>query len=170
MERIQVDRWISDRSFHLLHVSGVSKSVTTYYPSMNFDAAVWVAEKSEELGLTGIPDLVTIALCVGAYSRLWVGELEGTIAPMDVAPEGWMYPSLKAAESSWFWQWTPSQRSEEILLSELEDSNPLNSFKNLVPFQLQRKHGAIAQINAIDLIRLPDIVRSGVPFLFETEN
>ena len=171
--RLQVDRWMSDRCFELVHPTGARKSVTTYLPSMDFDAAIWVANKAEELGLKGSPDLITLASCVGAYARLWVGDLDGIIAPMDRAPEGWSYPNHEPIESAWFWQWIPTAQSEKILLHEMEDADPLTSepsrFKSLVPFQLQRKHGAIAQVTGIDLIRLPDLVRPGVPFLFEAE-
>lgn len=174
IHRIKVEKWISDLRFELRHPSGTRKAVTTYLPLMEFENSVWAAKKCDELGLPGTPDLIKIALCAGPHSRLWIGDLDGIIAPMDVLPKGWTYPSSEPVESSWFWQWTPSPTAEKILMQELEDVQPLSAqpkhLKSLAPFQLRRKHGAIAQVNAIDLIRLPDIFSPKVDFIFEVEN
>lgn len=170
MIRIQIDKWVSEPSFYLRHDSGPPRLVTPFEAVMEFESSMWVHQKALEMELRGVCDLIKIATCMGSHSTLWVGALDGILAPMDAQPQGWMYPNGGPVEPAWFWQWTPSERSQDALVRELESRNPLEDkpthLKNLVPYQLSRTHGAIAQVQAIDLRRLPHLVRVGVPFVF----
>lgn len=97
---------------------------------------------------------------IGPYCRLWVGDLDGIVAPKDVPPQGWTYPNGEPVEDSWFWDWYPSETSVKKLMAEMHKSNPLEAgvrLKALVPFQLNRKHGVVTGVEAIPVMRLPDL-------------
>ncbi len=124
----------------------------------------------------GTDDLVRIALVAGPYSTLWIEDLNGTIAPMDVEPQGWIYPNGEPAEPAWFWQWYPSETAQQKMLADLHDPDPLRElsadrkpkyFKGLVPFDKARNYGEIQAINGINLQQLPDMMRRGLTWTFE---
>lgn len=99
---------------------------------------------------------------IGPYFTLWIGDLDGQVAPMDVAPTGWTYPNGENLEKSWFWQWFPSEFSQKKLLENAKNTNPLippKYFKTLVPMKMEEKHGEIQQIQAIPVMRLPAIMK-----------
>ncbi len=122
-----------------------------------------------------LPDILTL---VGPYAKLWIGSCQGTIAPMDVAPQGWTYPNRDyPVPDSLFWLWYPDELSQDKLKTELNSvSEPdgllgkyTSIFKYLVPFQMVMRQGETKQIEAIPLRRLPGMVQPDVTWTFETE-
>lgn len=173
IKRMHVQRFDNDRSVALRHPSGKGKRITTWFASINLDDSRWVEGKIAQPGFACGCDLIKIAHACGSHARLWIGNLDGIIAPMDVPPQDWFYPSGIPVEPEFFWQWTPSDTAQTLLEEEIRSENPLTDspshLKRLVPCQMERKHGAIAQVNAIDLVRLPDLFRRDVGFLFEAD-
>ena len=111
-------------------------------------------------------------MAIGPYSRLWLGELDGVITPKDVQPEGWTYRSGEPIERSWFWEWHPSEFSQSKLLEDLSKINPFGEqgrFKSLVPMCLSDKHGKIESVEAIPVMRLPQLFRK-CDWIFEIDN
>lgn len=106
-------------------------------------------------------------LAIGSYKRLWIGDLDGIIAPMDVQPEGWTYPNGESLEPSWFWQWHPSEISHSKLLQDSKKTNIFDftenidkgRFKSLVPMKFHEKYGEIQTIGAFPVMRLPAIMK-----------
>lgn len=169
--RILVKHWYHHSSLDLC-CGSLKKSVPLYTPAYDFDDALAVKKLCLIKGLDkGIDDLAKVALVAGAYSRLWVGSLDGTLVPMDRPPTGWTYPNGEPVEPSWFWQWKPSEASEQTLLTELADPNPLREakgvLKTLMPHNKARDYGDILAIEAIDLVRLVGMVKTNIPWLFE---
>ena len=171
MKRIKICNWYHDQQLRILHPAGLDKTVIRYTPSIDYTDLAWCDRRKEELGLEGTEDIATIALYAGTHSRLWVGPLDGIIAPMDVQPEGWTYPSGDPLEPSWWWQWHPSDAAKELIMGDLSERNPLEvkTFKHLAPMGLQKKSGTITDVQAINIIRLPGLIKNGTPYIFETE-
>jgi hypothetical protein len=120
------------------------------------------------------PKLSEILRAVGSHATLWIGDWQGTIAPMDIPPEGWTYPSGRPLEPEWWWQWFPSDRAESEA-KECLNMNPIDAWsvnsplKFGIPFQMQRNLGDVQEINAIPMMRLPDLVKKEVLWTFEFE-
>jgi hypothetical protein len=123
------------------------------------------------------PKLAHILRVVGSHATLWIGTFQGIVAPMDVQPTGWTYPSGKAFEPENFWQWVPDSRSERELISEsnaflIDPMQPLfgsngGVFKSLVPYQLAERQGKTLAVDAIPIQRLASIVRKDIDWVFE---
>lgn len=171
MRRIKICRWYLDQQLRIYHPAGVNKTVIRYTPSIDYEDLAWCDRRKSELGVEGTDDIAKIALYAGAYSRLWIGPLDGTIAPMDVQPEGWTYASGDPLEPSWWWQWYPSDTARKLIMGDLSERNPLEvkTFKHIAPIQLQKESGPLTDVQAIDVIRLPGLFKNGVPFIFETD-
>jgi hypothetical protein len=110
-------------------------------------------------------------MAIGPYSRLWLGDLDGVITPKDVQPEGWTYPSGKPIEDSWFWEWHPSEFSQSQLLEDVSKINPFGDqgrLKSLVPMKLNDKYGEIKCVEAIPVMRLPQLFRK-CDWMFEVD-
>lgn len=173
MNRLTVKSWYLNSWETLHHSNGLTKRIALYTPEMDGQDSVWCLRRREELGIEGIDDIAKIAMYVGAYSTLWIGTLDGILAPMDIPPEGWSFESGEIVEPSWFWQWHPSDKSAKRLLANLSETNslevenPSQVFKTLVPFNSQEKRGVVSSIQAIDLVSLPDLIRPGIDFVFE---
>ena len=111
-------------------------------------------------------------MAIGPYSRLWIGDLDGVITPKDVQPEGWTYPSGEPIEPSWFWEWHPSEFTQGKLLKDLTKVNPLGEqgrLKSLVPMNLNDKYGKIESVEAIPVMRLPQLFRN-CQWIFEIDD
>jgi len=109
---------------------------------------------------------------VGSHATLWIDGWEGRVAPMDAEPEGWTFPNGDPLPKEWWWQWYPGDRaSQEIsafLNMDIQESwNAKLPFKFGIPFQFQRSMGAIEQVNAIPIQRLPGLVKKGAVWIFE---
>ena len=108
---------------------------------------------------------------IGPYCRLWLGDLDGIITPKDVQPQGWTYGNGEPVEESWFWEWHPSEFSQKKLLGDLAEIKPLKNegrLKMLVPMCLSDKHGKIESVEAIPVMRLPQLFRS-CQWIFEID-
>ncbi|MGG6267081.1 hypothetical protein ACQ4M3_13020 [Leptolyngbya sp. AN03gr2] len=130
-------------------------------------------ELLDDLGIsTCSPKLDQILRLVGSYATLWIGDWEGKIAPMDVVPEGWTYPSGRLLEREWWSQWylcdrTESQAVEFINMNPFEASKVHSPFKSGLPFQMQHSLGKVSSISAIEIQRLPDLVHKDIKWIFE---
>lgn len=106
----------------------------------------------------------------GSHARLWLDDHEGTIAPMDVPPQGWCYPNGDLLEPEWWWQWHPKEDSHIV---EFLNCDPIaawekkSTFKSGLPFQMQRQTGQIKRIEAIPMMRLPGLVKKNTVWHFE---
>ena len=129
----------------------------------------------QDLGLTkGFVHLDDVLKLAGSHSTLWIGDWQGTIAPMDVQPEGWTYPDESLLEPEWWWLWHPKPWAEKELVKGLnsdlsaawQSASPL---KALVPFQMQRRSGETTAVEAIPVSRLPDLMKKDAMWTFEFE-
>jgi hypothetical protein len=111
---------------------------------------------------------------VGSHATLWLGDWQGIVVPMDVPPQGWTYPSGRALEPEWWWQWHPCDRSAKKIVQAL-NAAPVEAwesarsipFKSGIAFQSQRNQGNVLSVEAIPMQRLPGLVRKDVPWVFE---
>jgi hypothetical protein len=127
----------------------------------------------QDLGCNGSsPTISDVLQLVGSHATLWLDTWQGTIAPMDVQPTGWTYPSGKDLEPEWWWRWYPSDLTETHAVNYL-NMNVIDAwsvdcpFKCGIPFQTQRSLGEVRKIDAIPLMRLPDMVRKDTEWIFE---
>lgn len=115
--------------------------------------------------------LNTMLRIAGSHATLWISDWQGTIAPMDVQPQGWCYPNGEPIEPEWWWQWHPAPDTAAAIVARLEagpfaqdETSPL---KSGVPYQFQRRQGQTQAVEAIPIQQLPNLVRSAAPWIFE---
>lgn len=173
IHRICVESWYYQDRLRLWN-GDARKLVIQYMPKYEPEDRLLVQKLSRQRNLErGIDDLAKLALVAGPYATLWAGDMEGKIVPMDVEPQGWTYANGEPVEPSWFWQWHPSDATKAAMLQDLKATNPLSSttsiFKSLAPRLMCGRHGAVTDIQAIDVAQLPNIVKSGTPYIFEFE-
>ena len=69
--------------------------------------------------LRSLCPLHTALRIVEPYATLWIGTYKGVVAPMDVQPVGWVYGDGSEYEPENFWQWTPDEQTEKVLLEDV---------------------------------------------------
>jgi hypothetical protein len=152
----------------------LTKSVIEY----RFNTTWENVKQLRDLGVQSAsdPTLATVLRAMGSHTILWIGTYQGTIAPQDVQPEGWTYPSGQAYEPENFWQWYPDDRSAQMLVKDSNSfldnpmsfmEDPQGIFKSLVPFQIARNQGQTIAVDAIPISRLAGMVRKEVDWVFE---
>lgn len=109
----------------------------------------------------------------GAYADLWIDTCKGTIAPPEVLPQGWTYQTNEPVPEQYFWLWHPDEFTNRSLTSQanssLEDrifNSPSSIFKSSIPTHLQNKYGEMKSIPAIEIYKLPGMVRHGLQWHF----
>jgi hypothetical protein len=168
LKRLKLKNPDYDHHFNIQN-GNLSQPFTWWYFHPDYETACQL----DDLGVESChPRLSDILRLVGSHAKLWVGDWQGTIAPMDVVPQGWTYPSGKPLESEWWSQWHLCDRTEAEAVSLLNmnsiDAWSVDSpFKSGIPFQTQRSIGEVSAINAISVMRLPGMVRKDAEWLFE---
>ena len=174
--RITVNRWHNHDTAWICN-GNLKQTYVRYTPDCDPENRLLLRKLENSRGLSAVyADLVRVALITGPYATLWIGDLKGTIAPMDVQPQGWTYPNGEVAEPSFFWQWHPSDDTEDKIIRDLSDANPFRKvlegeepkyLKGLVPYAKDRKHGKIDAIQAFPILKLPEMLRPDLQWTFE---
>lgn len=161
----------NDFSSFKIYNGTLSKSFTRWEFSPDYEAICLFSDLEGAKICRHLDDVLRL---VGSHATLWIGNWQGTVAPMDVPPEGWTYPNDEPLEPEWLWQWHPVPFAERELVNGLnadiavawQSKSPL---KALVPFQFQRQTGETAAVEAIPIGRLPDLMKKEAPWTFEWE-
>lgn len=170
MKRVKLRSPEYDHSFRICN-NGLRQAFRLWYFNPDYETACQLENLDCDICYPKLNDILQL---VGSYASLWIGDWQGTIAPMDVAGQGWTYPSGQPLEPEWWWQWHPCDRTEAKLLSLL-NMNPIEAwtvdapFKFGIPFQTQQTLGKVSAIDAIPMMRLPSLVRKDVEWIFEFE-
>jgi hypothetical protein len=168
LKRLTLPRPESSHEF-LIHNGKLQQDFTwwEFYPA-------WEAfDRLDEMGVESPhPKLDEVLRSVKSHAKLWIGDWEGTIAPMDCQPQGWTYPSGKPLEPEWWWQWHPSsfaqtQAVATINMNSIEAWTANSPLKSGVPFQMQRNMGEVSAIEAIPVQRLPHLMKKEALWTFE---
>lgn len=153
----------------------VNGNLTSYYTDyrfiFNWDMREACKQKKFD-DLPGLPSIADVLKLTGSYTKLWIGDHLGILAPKEVEPEGWTCPSGKPLPREHFWCWYPDENSQRKIREQFQENlftskRRSSFFKTLVPMQLQQTHSSILQINSIEALRLPDLISKELDWIFE---
>jgi len=121
------------------------------------------------------PTIAKLLNYAGSHCRLWLDGIDGIVSPMDVEPQGWLYPNGETLiEPEYFWVWHPSVFSHDKVVKDLNtfklwvDNDMSSVFKTMVPLHIEEKYGKILFVEGIPIMELIGKVKTNVQWVFES--
>jgi hypothetical protein len=168
---MQVIQLTAPRHFNTIEIynGDLRQTIIDWRFSMPYD----VLKRFDDLPSDAM--LADVLRSVGSHATLYVDWWKGTIAPMDVQPQGWTWANGDPFPDEYWWQWTPDDATAAAMITEANSASIdfegvmgkyTQVLKDGVPFQFARRHGEIKAVEAVPLHRLAGIARSSCTWMF----